>query len=106
MSGCLMSGCLMSGYAITAQFYDAMAGELHAAVDARIAAALAGFETDGAPVIDIGAGTGLTTRVIARALPEAGILAIEPDPAMRPAHRTAGACGRCCPATLPRVDAR
>lgn len=75
----------MSDYAVTAQFYDAVASEQHGAVDAQIAEALKGLETTGYPVVDVGAGTGLTTQVIAGVLPEAEILAVEPDPAMRPA---------------------
>ena len=78
----------MSGYAVTAQFYDAMASEQHGPVDAQISQALTGLETAGYPVVDIGAGTGLSTQVIAKALPEAEILAVEPDPAMRPAIMT------------------
>lgn len=78
----------MSAYAVTAQFYDAVTDDAHAAVDARIAAALAGLDTILGPVVDIGAGTGLTTRTIAAALPDAAIWAIEPDPAMRPALMT------------------
>ena len=78
----------MSGYAVTAQFYDAMASEQHGPVDAQISEALKGLETSGYPVVDIGAGTGLTTQVIARTLPEVEILAVEPDPAMRPAIMT------------------
>lgn len=73
----------MSGYAVVAQYYDALAAEGHALVDAQIAAALRGLETQHGPVVDIGAGTGLTTRVIADALPDAEILAIEPDASMR-----------------------
>ncbi|WP_028922262.1 class I SAM-dependent methyltransferase [Pseudonocardia acaciae] len=38
-----------------------------------------------APVVDIGAGTGIGTELIARTLPGADVLAIEPDPAMRTA---------------------
>jgi trans-aconitate methyltransferase len=75
----------MSGYAVTAQFYDVVASAQHSAVNAQIAEALTGLETMGYPVVDVGAGTGLTTQVIATALPEAEILAVEPDPAMRPA---------------------
>lgn len=75
----------MNGYAVTAQFYDVMADDQHSGVDAQIAAALAGLDTTAGPVADIGAGTGLTTRVIATTLPDAEILAIEPDAAMRPA---------------------
>lgn len=79
---------MASGYAITAQYFDAMAGEAHAGVDAQIAEALAGLDAAPGPVIDVGAGTGLTSRVIASALPQAEIWAIEPDPAMRPALMT------------------
>lgn len=78
----------MSAYAVTAQFYDAVTEEAHAAVDARIAAALIGLDTSVGPIVDIGAGTGLTTRAIAAALADAAIWAIEPDPAMRPALMT------------------
>ncbi|MDA8020638.1 MAG: class I SAM-dependent methyltransferase [Thermoanaerobaculia bacterium] len=78
----------MSAYAVTAQFYDAVAADQHAAVDAEIAGVLQGLDTIAGPVVDIGAGTGLSTQVIARALPEAEILAVEPDPAMRPALMT------------------
>ncbi len=75
----------MSGYAVTAQFYDAMAGDQHAALHEGIAEALKGLDTAGHPVVDIGAGTGLSTQIIAKILPEAEIFAIEPDPAMRSA---------------------
>ncbi len=78
----------MSSYAVTAQFYDAIAGDRHAAVGRAIADALIGLDTDGHPIIDIGAGTGLTTQIIAQALPHTDILAVEPDPAMRTALMT------------------
>jgi trans-aconitate methyltransferase len=78
----------MSGYGVTAQFYDAMAGEQHAGIDAQITAVLKGLENVSHPIVDIGAGTGLTTRVIADALPDAEIFAVEPDAAMRPALMT------------------
>jgi len=73
----------MNGYAVTAQFYDVMADDQHSAVDTQIAAALTGLDTTAGPVVDIGAGTGLTTRVIATTLPDADIFAVEPDPSMR-----------------------
>lgn len=76
------------GYAVAAQYYDAMAAEAQAEVTARIAAALAGLPTDGGPVLDVGAGTGLTTQAIAEAAPEVEIWAVEPDPVMRPALLT------------------
>ena len=78
----------MSAYAVTAQFYDAVASEQQSTVNAQIADALTGLDTTAHPVIDIGAGTGLSTLIIASTLPEAEILAVEPDPAMRPALMT------------------
>lgn len=79
---------MTSGYAVTAQYYDAVTGGTRTAINAGIAAALRGLETDGAPVLDIGAGTGLTTAIIAQAVPDAEIFAIEPDPSMRAALMT------------------
>lgn len=73
---------------MTASFYDAIAAEAHAGIDAEIAAALHGMSIDAGPIVDIGAGTGLTTATIAAALPAAKILAVEPDPAMRAALMT------------------
>lgn len=78
----------MTGYAITARYYDAMASVAHAGVDRRIAAALAGLDSTVGPIIDVGAGTGLTTTLIAATLPGAEIFAVEPDPAMLPALMT------------------
>ncbi len=78
----------MTQYAVTAQFYDAVSVQAHEAVHARMAGVLAGRETGGYPIVDIGAGTGLTTQAIARALPDTEIFAIEPDAAMRPALMT------------------
>lgn len=78
----------MTGYAVTAQYYDPLTATGHAEIDSQIAAALAGLDTQGRPILDIGAGTGLTTALIAATLPEAEIWAIEPDPAMRPALMT------------------
>ena len=75
----------MSAYAVTARYYDALARAQHAATDARIAAALAGLDAEAGPVVDVGAGTGLTTELIATTLPTAEILAVEPDPAMHAA---------------------
>lgn len=78
----------MSGYSVTAQFYDAIAGDQHAAIDAQIAAALRGLDTQPGPVVDIGAGSGLTTRLIAATLPDAEVFAVEPHAAMRAALMT------------------
>lgn len=73
----------MPGYAVTAQFYDPFASYAHPDVDRQIAAALVGLDTIPGPVLDIGAGTGLTSAIIASVLPNAQIWAVEPDPTMR-----------------------
>lgn len=78
----------MEGYAVTAQYYDPLAATTHADTDRRIAAALAGLDTTPGPIVDVGAGTGLTTALIAATLPEVEIFAVEPDAAMRPALMT------------------
>ena len=75
----------MQGYGVTAQYYDPLMSAAHADVDKRIAAVLADLEIGVGPVVDIGAGTGLSTSLIASVLPDADILAIEPDPSMRAA---------------------
>jgi SAM-dependent methyltransferase len=50
-----------------------------------LTAALDGLDPAAGPVVDVGAGTGLGTEVIARALPGVEILAVEPDRALRTA---------------------
>lgn len=74
-----------SAYAVTAAYYDAVASLQRSALDAQLLAALAGLEAKDLPVLDIGAGTGLSTALIAKALPGVEILAVEPEPAMRAA---------------------
>ena len=76
---------MSSAYAVTAGYYDAVASLQRSALDAQLLAALAGLEAKDLPVLDIGAGTGLSTALIAKALPGVEILAVEPEPAMRAA---------------------
>lgn len=78
----------MSAYAVTAQYYDPFASDAHELVRQRIAAALRALEGVDGPVVDVGAGTGLTSALIAATLPNTEIMAVEPDPAMRPALMT------------------
>ena len=75
----------MTGYSVSAQYYDPLMSATHADVYRRIAAALMNMDVTAGPVVDIGAGTGLSTALIASTLPAAEILAVEPDAAMRPA---------------------
>lgn len=74
------------------QFYDATAEYVAVLLPAAwtalgpaVADALAGLDPSDGPVVDVGAGTGLGTRVVARALPETEIVAVEPHPALRTA---------------------
>lgn len=79
---------MASAYGVTAQYYDPLTATAHAETERRIEAALAGLDCAHGPVVDVGAGTGFTSVLIARTLPAAEILAVEPDPAMRPSLMT------------------
>jgi pyochelin biosynthesis protein PchG len=71
-------------YTSSAEFFDLVAGEHTASSSGpAVARALAGIDTADGPIVDIGAGTGLITEAIARALPDAQILACEPATGMR-----------------------
>ncbi|GHJ35182.1 Gfo/Idh/MocA family oxidoreductase [Streptomyces sp. TS71-3] len=71
-------------YTPSAEFFDLVAAE-HVATSSApaVAAALGGLDTGTGTVVDIGAGTGLVTEAVARALPGAAILAAEPAVGMR-----------------------
>ncbi|MEU5517828.1 Gfo/Idh/MocA family oxidoreductase [Streptomyces griseoaurantiacus] len=71
-------------YTPSAEFFDLVAAEHTATASApAIAALLADADLSGGPVVDIGAGTGLVTEAVARARPDAEILACEPAVGMR-----------------------
>ncbi|MGF6888661.1 putative O-methyltransferase YrrM [Nocardia sp. GAS34] len=70
-------------YAAAAEFYDLMATPYVASVEPALTALLAGVDTLAGPVLEIGAGTGLSTMMVADAVPDARIVAVEPAPAMR-----------------------
>lgn len=70
-------------YAAAAEFYDLMATPYVAGVEPVLTQLLAGVDTIAGPVVDIGAGTGLSTVLVADALPDAQIVAVEPAAAMR-----------------------
>ncbi|MBF6228464.1 class I SAM-dependent methyltransferase [Nocardia abscessus] len=70
-------------YAAAAEFYDLMATPYVAGVEPVLTKLLAEVDTIAGPVADIGAGTGLSTMLVADALPDARIVAVEPAAAMR-----------------------
>ncbi|MDG4762613.1 class I SAM-dependent methyltransferase [Solwaraspora sp. WMMD406] len=70
-------------YSPVAEFYEMVAARQAASSGPALAAALAGVDPTAGPVVEIGAGTGRVTEIIATALPSARITAIEPSTAMR-----------------------
>ncbi|MFI0039155.1 Gfo/Idh/MocA family oxidoreductase [Streptomyces mutabilis] len=73
-----------SPYTPSAEFFDLVAAEHTATASVpAIAALLADADLSTGPVVDIGAGTGLVTEAVARARPDAEILACEPAVGMR-----------------------
>ncbi|MEU4344046.1 class I SAM-dependent methyltransferase [Nocardia sp. NPDC023852] len=72
-------------YARTAELVAVLLPETWRELGPALGAALDRLDTDSGPVVDVGAGTGEGVRVVAATLPEAEVLAIEPDPALRTA---------------------
>jgi SAM-dependent methyltransferase len=69
-------------YSPVAEFYD-LVPRAHPEGEAALRKILAEVDPSAGPVVDIGAGTGRTCRIVAAVLPSAKILACEPAPAMR-----------------------
>lgn len=69
-------------YSPVAEFYDLVA-RTHSEGEAALCSRLAEMTLNGAPVLDIGSGTGRTVAAIAASVPQCDILAVEPAPAMR-----------------------
>ncbi|MEU3225931.1 Gfo/Idh/MocA family oxidoreductase [Streptomyces sp. NPDC006976] len=73
-----------AAYSPSAEFFDLVAAEHTATAGApAVAALLADADLGNGPVVDIGAGTGLLTEAVARARPDAEIIACEPSAGMR-----------------------
>jgi thiazolinyl imide reductase len=78
------AGRATASYTPSAEFFDLVAAEhIATASGPAVARALAGLDTSTGAVVDIGAGTGLVTEAVARALPAATVLAAEPSVGMR-----------------------
>ena len=72
-------------YHTSGEFLDPFSHGAWRALREPVVAALAGAAPDAGPVVDLGAGSGLGTRVIAETLPYAHILAVEPSAIQRAA---------------------
>lgn len=72
-------------YDRTAEYVAVLLPAAWTGLDAALAAALDGLDTSTGPVLDVGAATGIGTAVIGSALPDAAILALEPNRALRTA---------------------
>ncbi|MDT0269021.1 class I SAM-dependent methyltransferase [Streptomyces sp. DSM 44915] len=70
-------------YTASAEFYELVAARHVATSAGPLTTALAGLDTRHGPVVEIGAGTGRVTEVIARALPGVPLIAVEPSTPMR-----------------------
>ncbi|MCI2419481.1 class I SAM-dependent methyltransferase [Saccharopolyspora sp. K220] len=82
----------MAGETASAKFYDQTAEHVAVLINAAwdglgpaLSSAMTGLDTTTGPIVDVGAGTGAGTAVLAQALPGAEILAVEPHPALRTA---------------------
>lgn len=71
------------GYRDSAEFLDIMSRDAWRVLAPRVVEALGTADPGGGPVVDIGAGSGLGTLAIAKALPQAEIIAVEPSPGLR-----------------------
>ncbi|MEZ0492066.1 trans-aconitate 2-methyltransferase [Kineococcus sp. TBRC 1896] len=70
-------------YSPAAEFFD-LVGPRHMSTSGpAVRAALAGLDTSRGPVLDVGAGTGLVTALMAGFLPDAEFVCAEPSPTMR-----------------------
>ncbi|MER7168881.1 class I SAM-dependent methyltransferase [Micromonospora sp. NPDC000207] len=70
-------------YSTSAEFYEMVADRHVRTSSGPLATALRGVDPALGPVVEIGAGTGRLTRVIADRLPAARIVAVEPSTPMR-----------------------
>ena len=70
-------------YETSGEFMDVLSGPMWQVLREPVLAALGEPRAGQGPVVDMGAGTGLGTRVLAAAWPDAEILAVEPSPIQR-----------------------
>lgn len=70
-------------YGVTAEFHDVLTAEHTAMISPSLPALLTDVDTAAGSFVGLGAGTGLVTKTIARILPDARVVAVEPAAAMR-----------------------
>jgi thiazolinyl imide reductase len=73
----------LSDYNEAAEFFDLGAREHTARTGPAVVACLSGIDPAAGPLVDIGAGSGLVTRQVARAYPDCRLIATEPAAGMR-----------------------
>ncbi|MEO3777825.1 class I SAM-dependent methyltransferase [Micromonospora sp. B11E3] len=71
------------GYEASGEFLDVLSGPAWQVLRDPVRAALRGVDPAHGPVLDVGAGTGLGTQILADACPTATVLAVEPSPVLR-----------------------
>ncbi|MEU7141403.1 class I SAM-dependent methyltransferase [Nocardia sp. NPDC046473] len=76
---------MADSYGAAAEFYDIAGRPYWKPRATALATALTAAAQTNAPIVDIGAGTGLVVEIIGAALTDVPIIAIEPSPAMRAA---------------------
>lgn len=70
-------------YDVNADLYDAVSLPLWAGLTSRLAELLEPLTTAAGTVVDVGAGTGLATMVLARSAPVCPVVAVEPSARLR-----------------------
>lgn len=70
-------------YEVNAEFYDLGMTPFRATQMDQIAAMVESVEPTHGPFVELGAGTGIATAILARAMPEARIVAVEPANPLR-----------------------
>lgn len=74
---------MVDEYADAGEFLDVLSRDAWTALRDPVAAALAGADPAAGPLVDLGAGSGRGTRLLAELHAEATVLAVEPSPVQR-----------------------
>lgn len=74
---------VVDDYAVAAEYYDVWARSYWDELAPRLRRALSGIDPGAGAVVELGAGTGLGTLVVADTVPDVPVMAVEPSRAMR-----------------------